>query len=36
MVLVYGEALIVQCSTDILFFKIEVDEETGDRMWAEY
>jgi hypothetical protein len=36
MVLVYGEALIVSQSKDIVFYKIEVDEDTEERTWKPY
>jgi len=35
MVLVYERALIARSSQDILFFRIEKDEE-GRRMWQQY
>ncbi len=33
MFLVYEQALVARSSSDILFFKIEVDEWTGERKW---
>ena len=33
MYLVYNSALIARSSSDILFFKIMVDEDTGYRSW---
>ena len=36
MYLVYNSALIARSSSDILFFKIVTDEDTGDRKWTQY
>ena len=36
MFLVYNSALIARSSSDILFFKIVKDEETGERKWEMY
>lgn len=36
MYLVYNSALIARSSSDILFFKIEVDEDTEERVWRQY
>lgn len=36
MYLVYNTALIARSSSDILFFKIEKDEETEERKWKQY
>lgn len=36
MVLVYNNALIARSSSDILFFKIEKDEDTEERKWKLY
>ena len=36
MYLVYNSALIARSSSDILFFKIEVDEDTEERKWKQY
>jgi len=34
--LVYDEALVVRCSSQILFFKLELDEFTGECEWECY
>ena len=36
MYLVYNRALMARSSSDILCFKIEVDEDTGERSWVHY
>ena len=36
MYLIYEQALIIRCSSQILFFKIEIDEFTNDRDWVIY
>ena len=36
MYLVYNSALVARSSSDILFFKIVKDEETGERKWKLY
>ena len=36
MVLVFNQALIARSSSDIMFFKLEYDEETEDRLWRQY
>jgi hypothetical protein len=36
MYLVYNSALVARSSSDILFFKIEVDEDTEERVWRQY
>ena len=36
MYLIYDSALIARSSSDILFFKIEKDEEEGTRSWKQY
>ena len=36
MYLVYNSALIARSSSDILFFKIEIDEDTEERVWRQY
>jgi hypothetical protein len=36
MFLVYEEALVVRCSSQILFFKLELDEFTGNCEWVNY
>lgn len=36
MYLIFDTALIARSSSDILFFKIEKDEETGKREWKQY
>ena len=36
MFMVYEQALVIRCSSQILFFKIEIDEFTGDRDWVIY
>ena len=36
MFLIYNTALVARSSSDILFFKIEVDEETEERKWQQY
>jgi hypothetical protein len=36
MYLIYEQALIIRCSSQILFFKIEIDEFTQDREWVIY
>lgn len=36
MFLVYEEALVVRCSSQILFFKLELDEFTGEKEWFKY
>lgn len=36
MVLVYDNALVSSCSTEVFFFKLEVDEETEKRSWKHY
>jgi hypothetical protein len=36
MYLVYNSALIARSSSDILFFKIEVDKDTEERKWEQY
>jgi hypothetical protein len=33
MMLVYNNALVARSSSDILWFKIETDEDTGKREW---
>jgi len=33
MYLVYNSALIARSSSDILFFKTQIDEETGVKVW---
>ena len=36
MFLVYDEALVVRCSSQILFFKLELDQFTGESEWECY
>ena len=36
MYLIYEQALVIRCSSQILFFKIEIDEFTQDREWVIY
>ena len=36
MILVYNSALIARSSSDILFFKIEKDEDTEEKVWRQY
>ena len=36
MFLVYEDALVVRCSSQILFFKLELDEFTGESEWECY
>jgi len=36
MYLIYEQALVIRCSSQILFFKIEIDEFTNDREWVIY
>ena len=36
MYLVFEQALIVRCSSQILFFKIVLDDLTGDKKWVMY
>jgi hypothetical protein len=36
MFLIYEEALVVRCSSEILFFKLELDEFTGEKEWVNY
>lgn len=36
MYLVYNSALIARSSSDILFFKTQIDEETGVKVWRQY
>lgn len=36
MYLVYNNALVARSSSDILFFKIMTDEETGERGWTQF
>ena len=36
MELVFNSALIARSSSDILFFKIEQDEDTEERKWKQY
>ena len=36
MYLIYQQALVARSSSDILFFKIEVDEDTEERKWKMY
>ena len=36
MYLVYNTALIARSSSDILFFKIEYDPDTDERLWQQY
>jgi hypothetical protein len=36
MFLVYEQALVARCSSDILFFKIIKDDYTGEIKWIEY
>lgn len=36
MVLVYNKVFIVKSSSDILFFKIIVEDETELRLWKQY
>jgi len=36
MYLLYNTALIARSSSDILFFKIEKDEDTEERKWKQY
>ena len=36
MYLLYNTALVARSSSDILFFKIEVDEITERRVWKQY
>jgi hypothetical protein len=36
MYLVYEQALVVRCSSQILFFKVIFDELTGEKKWWKY
>jgi len=36
MFLVNGKALITQCSSQLLFFKLKLDEFTQERNWYNY
>ena len=36
MFLIYNSALVARSSSDILFFRIVEDEETGERLWKQY
>ena len=36
MFLINGKALITQCSSQILFFKLKLDEFTQERSWYNY
>ena len=36
MYLVYNKALMARSSSDILCFKLETDEDTGERGWVHY
>lgn len=36
MFLVYEQALVARSSSEILFFKIVVDDYTGERYWKQY
>lgn len=36
MYLIFYNALIVSCSNDIIFFRIEIDEDSGERVWTPY
>lgn len=36
MCLIYNSALVARSSSDILFFKIVVDEDTEQRKWKQY
>ena len=36
MYLVYNSALMARSSSDVLLFKIVVNEETGERQWVQY
>lgn len=36
MILVYNSALIARSSSDILFFKIVIDEDTEEKVWRQY
>jgi len=36
MCLIYNSALVARSSSDILFFKIVVDEDTEQKKWKQY
>jgi hypothetical protein len=36
MYLVYNSALIARSSSDILFFRTQIDEDTGEKIWRQY
>jgi hypothetical protein len=36
MYLIFEQALIVKCSNEILFFKVEMDELSGEKKWTNY
>jgi len=36
MFLIYNSALMARASSEILFFKIYEDEDTGERKWVQY
>ena len=36
MFFIYNKVLVVRSSREVLFFKMEMDEEQGKRMWINY